>query len=137
MDASSKTRATHAGGVVCKADGRAIKYLLVRPKRAPDEWVFPKGHIEKGESIEQTAVREVEEETGVIAQAVAPLGMIEFKVNGKSVRAQFLLMQFVSQQASSEEREIKWAQFERALRLLTHAQNRSLLRSAERKRRTC
>jgi len=41
-------------------------------------WSLPKGHIEAGETAEQAAVREVEEETGIIGQVVAPLGTIDF-----------------------------------------------------------
>src|SRR4029079_9950062 len=41
-------------------------------------WSLPKGHIEEGETAEQAAVREVEEETGIIGRVVAPLGTIDF-----------------------------------------------------------
>ncbi|MBN9376298.1 MAG: NUDIX domain-containing protein, partial [Cellulomonas sp.] len=41
-------------------------------------WSLPKGHIEAGETAEQAAVREVEEETGIIGRVVAPLGTIDF-----------------------------------------------------------
>jgi diadenosine hexaphosphate hydrolase (ATP-forming) len=51
-----------AGGVVVNADGRI---LMIRHKNGT--WVFPKGHIEVGESKVDAAVREVEEEAGVVA----------------------------------------------------------------------
>lgn len=57
-----------AGGVVLDGAGRV---LLVRYRSGA--WAFPKGHVEPGETLEQTAVREVREETGVVAAAVAPL----------------------------------------------------------------
>src|SRR5919107_5124680 len=41
-------------------------------------WSLPKGHIEEGEAPEDTAVREVAEETGIIGEVVAPLGIIDF-----------------------------------------------------------
>ena len=41
-------------------------------------WSLPKGHIEAGETPEDTAVREVAEETGIIGEVVAPLGIIDF-----------------------------------------------------------
>ncbi len=41
-------------------------------------WSFPKGHLEAGETAEQAAIREVFEETGVIADVRAPLGDIAF-----------------------------------------------------------
>lgn len=52
------------GAVVFRDDGRERRFLLIRNKRSA-HWGFPKGHIEKGESNEQTAMREVREETGI------------------------------------------------------------------------
>lgn len=45
--------------------------LLVRYRSGA--WAFPKGHVEPGETLAQTAVREVREETGVVAVPLAPL----------------------------------------------------------------
>ncbi len=50
---------TAAGGLVCNGEG---KYLVINRLGVPD---FPKGKAEKGETVEQTALREVEEETGL------------------------------------------------------------------------
>ena len=41
-------------------------------------WSLPKGHIEDGETVEQTAVREVKEETGISAHILQPLGSIDY-----------------------------------------------------------
>ena len=126
---------THAGGVVYRLANEKVEYLLVRPKRGQDEWVLPKGHIEPGEKSKETAIREVQEETGVVARIIAPLKTTEFEINGHLVRVKFFLMQFVAQRASSERRATKWAATRTALAFLTHEQNRELLRSAEDKRR--
>ena len=126
---------THSGGVVYRLANGKVEYLLVRPKRGQNEWVLPKGHIEPGEESEQTAIREVQEETGVVARVIAPLQVTEFEINGHLVRVKFFLMQFVAQRASSERRATKWAATRTALAFLTHEQNRELLRSAEDKRR--
>ena len=56
-----------AGGVVINAAGRV---LMIRHKNGT--WVFPKGHIEPGESKTQTAEREVQEEAGVDANVLDP-----------------------------------------------------------------
>jgi 8-oxo-dGTP pyrophosphatase MutT (NUDIX family) len=42
------------------------------------EWCLPKGHIEDGETLEQTAVREVAEETGIMGRVLASLGTIDY-----------------------------------------------------------
>ncbi len=41
-------------------------------------WSLPKGHVEPGETREQAAIREVEEETGITGQILVPLGAIDF-----------------------------------------------------------
>jgi 8-oxo-dGTP pyrophosphatase MutT (NUDIX family) len=41
-------------------------------------WSLPKGHVETGESVEQAAIREVAEETGITGAVLAPLGTIDF-----------------------------------------------------------
>ncbi|WP_161883769.1 NUDIX hydrolase [Deinococcus alpinitundrae] len=61
-----------AGGVVLRGDAARPEALLVR-YRESGTWGFPKGHLEAGETPQQAAVREVQEETGVRAQIVAAL----------------------------------------------------------------
>jgi hypothetical protein len=65
---------THAGGVVYRrtrvdpCNGVAkdkVEYLLVQATDDPLKWVLPKGHINPGEKLQETAVREVREESGV------------------------------------------------------------------------
>ncbi len=62
-----------AGGIVVR-DGK----VLVTQHSKHKGWDFPKGHIETGESKEQAAVREVEEETGVKAQIIEKVGQTEY-----------------------------------------------------------
>lgn len=51
-----------AGAIIFHKSDRKIEYLLLRHKLG--HWDFPKGHMEKGETLKATASREVEEETG-------------------------------------------------------------------------
>ena len=80
-----------AGGVVVVGD----KAVLRRTPKG--EYLFPKGHIEPGETPEQTAVREVAEETGLEAAVVADLGRIEFPYQGDRYQVDFFLMRAVRQ----------------------------------------
>ena len=52
-----------AGGLIFKRSGKAIKILLV--KDSYNRWTWPKGNIDKGESPEQAALREINEEVGL------------------------------------------------------------------------
>jgi ADP-ribose pyrophosphatase YjhB (NUDIX family) len=71
---------TSAGGLVLdRADTDARAALIGRyDKRGRLRWSLPKGHLEAGETIEQAAVREVAEETGIRGRVVAELGVITF-----------------------------------------------------------
>jgi 8-oxo-dGTP pyrophosphatase MutT (NUDIX family) len=65
-----------AGGVVLRKTNNKIEILLVYspPHKA---WVLPKGHIDKGETIEEAAIREVKEETGLEDfEIVSKLGIV-------------------------------------------------------------
>ena len=124
---------THAGGVVYDPTGGPVKYLLVRPEdhdANEDIWVLPKGKIEEGELHQQTALREVREETGVHAQIVDQLDQVEFKVSQQVVRAKFYLMEKRFED-DSKPRKTKWEQYVEAYKLLTHPESKQLLESAK------
>lgn len=69
-----------AGGVVVDVQrGTAWVAVIARRNRAGRvEWCLPKGHMEDGETLEQTAAREVAEETGIIGRVLADLGTVEY-----------------------------------------------------------
>ena len=62
-----------AGGLVFNAAGEV---LLIRDRMG--YWVFPKGHVEEGETLEAAAVREVSEEVGIEARVEAALGVTRY-----------------------------------------------------------
>lgn len=69
-----------AGGIVVDVhEGRARIAVIARRNRAGRvEWCLPKGHIEQGETLPQTAAREVAEETGIEARVLVELGTIDY-----------------------------------------------------------
>jgi ADP-ribose pyrophosphatase YjhB (NUDIX family) len=71
---------TSAGGFVVDSAGPVPQVALIarHDRRGRLVWSLPKGHLEAGETAEQAAVREVEEETGIRSRVVAPLGVIDF-----------------------------------------------------------
>jgi len=76
-----------SGGIVIW-DGK----VLLR-KTAKNEWLFPKGHVEKGENLQQAAEREIKEETGILSQAADYLGKIDYTFKGDTYEVHFFLMQ--------------------------------------------
>jgi len=71
---------------VFRADGPGdgdITVLLVSSKKEPGNWIFPKGHVERGESAAEAALRETEEEAGVDGALVGPVGALEFEWRGR------------------------------------------------------
>ena len=75
-----KVEETSAGGLVIdRSEGAPRAVLIARfDRRGRLVWSLPKGHLEAGESPEQAALREVEEETGIQAHVVGHLGTIDF-----------------------------------------------------------
>jgi 8-oxo-dGTP pyrophosphatase MutT (NUDIX family) len=59
-----------AGAVTVRRHASGAQVLLARARRNPLEWIFPKGHIEPGETAEETAIRELQEEAGVAGEIV-------------------------------------------------------------------
>jgi len=73
-------RALSAGGVVLAEPRPDAPVALVahRSVRGTLQWTLPKGAPEQGESVEQTALREVREETGLEAELIGPLDTIDY-----------------------------------------------------------
>ena len=71
---------TSAGGVVVdrEQDPPTVALIARRNRAGRVEWCLPKGHPEGEETLEQTAVREVAEETGIQGRVLAPLGTIDY-----------------------------------------------------------
>ncbi|MCU1615968.1 MAG: ADP-ribose pyrophosphatase [Frankiales bacterium] len=131
---------TSAGGLVVADDGvnepRAA--LIGRTdRRGRLLWSLPKGHIEAGESPEDTAVREVAEETGIIGEVVAPLGIIDFwfVADGRRVHKtvhHFLLRAIggALSDADIEVTEVAWVPFSELSGRLAYADERALVERA-------
>jgi 8-oxo-dGTP pyrophosphatase MutT (NUDIX family) len=125
------TGLTHAGGVVYRRRPEgAVEVVLVRASTPPHEWVLPKGHIEKDETPELTARREVLEEAGIAAQVERPLGTTEFTAQGEAIRVAYFLMSYQTSSPPTEDREIRWCSLERALASTPFENIRDLIRSA-------
>ena len=100
-------------------------------------WSLPKGHIEAGETAEQAAVREVEEETGIIGRVVAPLGTIDFWFVAEDRRVHKTVHHFLLRalggelsDADVEVAEVAWVPLDELESRLAYADERRLIRRA-------
>lgn len=120
-----------AGAVVYRRGEDGFRVLLVRARRNPEDWIFPKGHIEPDETPAEAAIREAEEEAGVTGRVVAALWpALTFEAGGRRLRVQYFLVEFTGTRPSKEQREIAWLPPSGAHEQLTHAATRALLTNA-------
>ena len=114
-----------AGGVVVR-DGHVA--LIHRPRY--DDWTLPKGKLDPGESFEDAAEREVEEETGLRAHLVRELPATTYKVNGRPKIVRYWLME-VDDDApfvpNDETDELRWVPLDEAPRLLSYERDCDVL----------
>jgi 8-oxo-dGTP pyrophosphatase MutT (NUDIX family) len=123
-----------AGGIVFRRNRAGISILLVRAKRDPSAWIFPKGHIEPGETARATAVRETREEAGVQGEAFGEIGdPQEFEWLGRWYRVQYFLIRMTSESDETDGREKSWFPFDEALDRVSFTSARDLLRQALKK----
>ena len=112
-------------------------YLLMHYKAG--HWDFPKGHIEQGETQVQTAVRELEEETGIKDVAVVPGFKFEYSYefgknnNKKSKKVTFMIAKTrqTRTRLSHEHIGARWVPYKRALKMLTFDNAKKMLEAAE------
>ena len=104
--------------------------LIVRAKKTPTDWIFPKGHIEKGETAEVAARRELEEEAGCTGDSLGSLGSLEFQSGEEMVTVEYFLIKFTHDVPRTEKREIRWCSYDEALTLLSHRDAAELLKKA-------
>lgn len=132
---------TSAGGLVIDQTGPEPAAAVIGrlDRRGRLLWSLPKGHIENGESREQAAVREVEEETGIRGRVIAPLGSINFwfVAGGRRVHktVHHFLMQAEGGTLSDEDievSEVAWVPLRELVERLAYADERRLVVDANR-----
>ncbi len=121
-----------AGAIALRTRKGRTEALIVRAKKDPSKWIFPKGHIEHGETSEQAAVRELEEEAGVHGPAVRAVGVSTFQSGDERIEVTFYLVRFVRNVTPSEDREARWLPADEARRTLSFDDSRRLLDDAVR-----
>jgi 8-oxo-dGTP pyrophosphatase MutT (NUDIX family) len=121
---------THAGGVVYRLKDATLELLLVSSRYDKSIWVLPKGHIEEGESSDETAAREVFEEAGVTARVVEFLVTARQVVRGSSQKIEYYLLERLAEEKGSEGRKVAWLAGDEAIQRLTFDEHRAVLTKA-------
>lgn len=132
---------TSAGGLVLDLSGPVPLGALIgrTNRRGRLLWSLPKGHLEDGETLEQAAVREVAEETGIQGLIIGTLGTIDFwfVVEGRRIHktVHHYLMRAVGGELSDEDievTEVAWFPLPDIAHQLAYSDERGLLDEASR-----
>ncbi len=114
-----------------------VALISHKDRRGRVVWSLPKGHVEEGETTAEAAVREVEEETGVKAEVVAELGVVDFWFTADDKRVHktvhHFIMQAIGGEISGDNPEVltaEWVELDRAAARLAYSDERKLLHKA-------
>lgn len=131
-------RHVSAGGVVYREQDGLMQILLCG-RRQPPLWCLPKGTPDNGETVRQTAIREVEEETGVKPRIIQKIGAIRYffkriqdnTLCDKTVH-HFLMVPEGGDTANHDHEfdEVHWFPVEEAMRLMSYPNEVTIVRKA-------
>ena len=131
--------AVSAGGVVWRSKGDDLIEIVLCGRRSESLWGLPKGTPDPGETIEQTALREVEEETGLQVRIGERVGTIEYWFTAGGVRVHkrvhHWLMEPVGGDVSAHDHEfddVEWLEIGEAKARATYVNERRMIEEADR-----
>ncbi|MDL2334821.1 MAG: NUDIX hydrolase [Chloroflexota bacterium] len=134
-------RATSCGGILLRDNDGTTEICLGRRKRVMGRkgttWALPKGTPNNGESTDETALREVAEETGLEVRIVAPVGAIDyfFTQDGQRIHktVHYFLMEPVGGSLDGHDHEfdeVRWMSIDEARRLMSFQTERQIVEEA-------
>ncbi|HSF85966.1 MAG TPA: NUDIX hydrolase [Acidimicrobiia bacterium] len=129
---SGGTRVVKAAGAVVHRTGERGTEVLLAHRPKYDDWSLPKGGLDDGESYEQAAVREVEEETGFTGELGAHVGAVGYAVRNeqKVVHYWLLAANGGSFAPNLEVDAVEWLPPKKALRLLSYRRDVNVVAQA-------
>jgi len=136
--ATIKTQVS-SGGVIFRKNNDMVEIALVSVKDG-SVWCLPKGIVDKGESPEKTAVREVSEETGLRGRIVEKLGEIKYwyYIKEGNIKCRktvhFFLMEYEGGDVADHDWEVdsaSWFQIDEALKKVNYKSEKELLEKAK------
>lgn len=119
------------GAVVFRKEKSEISFLLIRNKRSA-HWGFPKGHVESGETKEETAVREIHEETGLHVSILPEFSQSsEYTIQGKIEKTVVIFLAETNEtDYTMQEEEIEecgWFSYDEAMKTLNYDNDKRIL----------
>ena len=123
---SGVARTIEAAGGVVEQD--SLIAVVHRPRY--DDWSLPKGKLDKNESSERAALREVQEETGLSCQLIEELAPVSYADNrGRPKNVRYWRMKVLSGEfeVNDEVDELRWLSRADALELLSYEHDRELV----------
>ena len=118
-----------AGGLVVRRQNGDLEIVVVH-RPVHQDWSFPKGKLEEGETFELAALREVEEETGMTCRLLRFIGHTEYvDRKGRPKAVAYWVMDPVAGEfaPNDEVDELRWLGLERASHLLSYPRDRELI----------
>lgn len=129
-------RAVSAGGIVVRADNGALE-VVICGRDGDGVWGLPKGTPEAGETLENTALREVSEETGLEVRLGNKVGVVEYWFVADNIRfhkhVHYYLMEATGGDTSLHDQEydrVEWRHVDDAMRTLTFRNEKNIVSKA-------
>lgn len=126
------------GAIVYRKNNDDEIFILIIKHIKGGHWSFPKGHVEEGETEEQTAIREVKEETGIDIDIINGFKESVYYSPRKNVHKESVYFLATARHNNivmqvEEISEIKWSELENCFNLLTYKNDINLLKKAKNK----
>lgn len=134
-------REISSGGIIYRKSDDAIEVAIASrtTQRGKKVWCLPKGWVEKGESLEETAQREVKEETGLNGEIVGKIGDIQYWFYSRDERCRifktvhFFLLTYLEGDVKDHDfelDEVRWVPLEEAEEKLSFKTEKDIMRKA-------
>ena len=122
----------YAGGIVVRVEDGKARVLIVTARNNRKRWVLPKGRVEKGETPDAAALREVREESGVTGRLLGHVAHVEYWSTKGRIRIEYYLIEYRrAKRKNAEGREVAWFNVSDARDHLTYASARRVLLVAQ------